>query len=289
MNLALTCIGDYAESPFYVDKVFVNVYSAEELCFVLYENAFLLDKTILDKKLAVWVDKELKLHDLAKDLMVLINQNASAAAFVGTILSYVGYYNRDEIARAESILRMNVSMNVFEKWKAKADFLVENKHYVLAINEYEKLIKALPDNETGLLSAIYNNMGITYMNLYLFDSAVECFLASYDIDQNEDAYRHFLTVKRMSLSDEDYIKLIAENEDAYQLSIALESRMEELKTLFDRTETAESTKELFSLKDKGEGARYYQEMSKITEALKEDYRDIVLDSEHGETFVETFV
>ena len=219
MNRALTCIGDYAKSPFYVDKVFVNVYSAEELCYVLYENAFLLERDILDMRLAEWIDRELGLKDLARDLYVLINQNASAASFVGTILSYVGYYSGEEISKAESILRMNVSMSVFEKWKAKADFLVENKHYTLAIHEYERLIKSLPDDEATLKANVYNNMGITYMYLYLFDSAEECFTMSYKTDNNEDAYRHYLTVKRMSLSDEDYIKLIAEEEESYRLSI----------------------------------------------------------------------
>ena len=169
MNRVLMCIGEYAETPYYIEKVYVNVYSAEELCYVIYENAFLLDKDILDRKLTDWIDKQLKLHDLARDLTVLINQNASAAAFAGTILSYVGYYSKDEISRVESILRMNVSMNVFEKWKAKADFLVENRHFVLAISEYEKLLKSLPDNETSLQASIYNNLGIAYLKLYLLN------------------------------------------------------------------------------------------------------------------------
>lgn len=289
MNRALTCVGDYAKSPFYIDKVYVNVYSAEELCFVLYENAFLIEKDILDRRLVDWIDKELGLKDLARDLFILINQNASAASFVGTILSYVGYYSKDEITRVESILRMNVSMNVFEKMKAKADFLVENKHYILAIHEYEKLISTLPDNESALKAAVYNNMGIVYMNLYLFDSAIECFLTSFETDNNEDAYKHYLTVKRMSLSDEEYIRLIAEEEDAYRMSISLETQIDEAKHSFDKTDTAVSLKELFALKENGENAAYYEEMSRITEQLKEDYRDIVLDTEHSETFVETTV
>ncbi|MCQ2519120.1 MAG: hypothetical protein MJ107_01175 [Lachnospiraceae bacterium] len=288
MNRVLTTVGDYAESPYYVDKVFVNVYSAEELCYVLYENAFILDQSILDKKLALWVDRELHLPDLARDLIVLANQNASPSAFVGTILTYVGFYSKNEISRVENILRMNVSMNVFEKWKAKADFLVENKHYALAIREYEKLLKVLPEDEQGLLSAIYNNMGITYMNLSLFDSAVKFFLASFDVDGNEDAYRHYLTVKRMSLRDDEYVRFIASRDDAYNLSIELESRMEELNQGFDKSDEAQALNELFALRSTGESAKYYEEIGKITEELKEDYRDIVLDSGQSESFTETF-
>ena len=278
MNRVLTCIGEYAETPFYIAKVYVNVYSAEELCYVIYENAFLLDKDILDRKLTDWIDKHLKLHDLARDLTVLINQNASAAAFAGTILSYVGYYSKDEISRVESILRMNVSMNVFEKWKAKADFLVENRHFVLAISEYEKLLKSLPDNETALMANIYNNLGIAYLKLYLFDSAEKCFMRSFETDNNEDAYRHYLTVKRLSLSDDDYIRLIAEEEKAYKTSILIETDMDEASKAFELSDQALELKDIYALKNTNESSRYYDRLLRLTEELKDDYRDIVLEA-----------
>jgi tetratricopeptide (TPR) repeat protein len=272
------CIGEYAETPYYIEKVYVNVYSAEELCYVIYENAFLLDKDILDRKLTDWIDKQLKLHDLARDLTVLINQNASAAAFAGTILSYVGFYSKDEISRVESILRMNVSMNVFEKWKAKADFLVENRHFVLAISEYEKLLKSLPDNETMLQANIYNNLGIAYLKLYLFDSAEKCFMSSYETDNNEEAYRNYLTVKRLSLSDDDYIRLIAEEERAYKTSILIETDMDEATKAFELSDAALELKDIYALKNTNESSRYYDSLLKLTEELKDDYRDIVLEA-----------
>lgn len=278
MNRVLMCIGEYAETPYYIEKVYVNVYSAEELCYVIYENAFLLDKDILDRKLTDWIDKQLKLHDLARDLTVLINQNASAAAFAGTILSYVGFYSKDEISRVESILRMNVSMNVFEKWKAKADFLVENRHFVLAISEYEKLLKSLPDNETMLQANIYNNLGIAYLKLYLFDSAEKCFMSSYETDNNEEAYRNYLTVKRLSLSDDDYIRLIAEEERAYKTSILIETDMDEATKAFELSDAALELKDIYALKNTNESSRYYDSLLKLTEELKDDYRDIVLEA-----------
>ncbi len=278
MNRVLMCIGEYAETPYYIEKVYVNVYSAEELCYVIYENAFLLDKDILDRKLTDWIDKQLKLHDLARDLIVLINQNASAAAFAGTILSYVGFYSKDEISRVESILRMNVSMNVFEKWKAKADFLVENRHFVLAISEYEKLLKSLPDNETTLQANIYNNLGIAYLKLYLFDSAEKCFMSSYETDNNEEAYRNYLTVKRLSLSDDDYIRLIAEEERAYKTSILIETDMDEATKAFELSDAALELKDIYALKNTNESSRYYDSLLKLTEELKDDYRDIVLEA-----------
>jgi len=283
MSRVLTCVGKYAENPLYVDKVYANVYSIEELCYVYYENAFLLDRDIVDKKTAVWIEKEAGLPDLARDLYGLVNANASAAAFVGTILTYVGYYSKDEIAKTESILRLNVSMNAFEKLKAKADFLVENKHYVLGIGEYMKLLEILPEEEEELRSRIYNNLGITYMKLYLYDSAEKCFLASYAATNNETAYRHYLTVKRMSLSDDDYVRFISSEGGFYKESITLETALNEAKAEFENTDDAAHLKEIFALRNGVDAALYYEELGRITEGLKENYRDIVLESERGIT------
>ncbi len=282
MNRVLTCVGEYAATPLYIDKVYVNIYSAEELCYVLYENAFLIDKDILDRKLVDWIDKELKLSDLARDLTVLINQNASAAAFVGTILSYVGYYSKDEISKAESILRMNVSLNIFEKWKAKADFMAESRHYILAIREYEKLLRSMPDTDLPLIAAVYNNLGVAYMNLFLCDSALKCFEKSYEADNNPEAFRHMLIVKRMSMSDEDYIKEIALDESSYKASITIETDMEEARKAFDKSEQAQNLNALFELKNTGDSAEYYEKIGRIAAKLKDDYRDIVLEAAHTE-------
>ncbi len=279
MNRVLTCVGAYAEAPFYMDRIFVNVYSIEELCYVLYENAFLLDKEILDRNLAVWIEKELKLPDLARELHLLINSNSSASAFVGTILSYAGYYTKDEIAHAEGVLRINVSMNAFERLKARADFLIESRHFVLALKEYDNLLRILPEEEIELKSKILNNMGIAYMNLYLYDSAEKCFLLSYECNNDEAAHRHYLLVKRMSLPEKEYINFIADSEKSSKLPDALETEFAAARNEYDTTEVAENLNKLFSLRDTTDVTSYYGEMRKLSEKLKEEYRDIVLDNE----------
>ncbi|MCR4729194.1 MAG: hypothetical protein K5796_11200 [Lachnospiraceae bacterium] len=275
----LACVGKQAEKPYYFEKIYTNIYSVEELCYALYENAFLIDNDIVSKDLADWIYKECGLTDLAAGLYPLVNQNAQAVSFVGTILEYTGYYGRDEIEKAESILRMNISMSVFEKWKAKADFLLENRHYILACKEYERVLAALSEDETELKSKIYNNMGVAYMALYLTDKAAECFKTAYAIDNNETAYKHYLAAMRLKLSDDEYIKLIASEDEAYKMSIRLESEFEEIKKGFENTERAKSMQALMELKDSGNASLYYEEIGRMAERLKADYRDVVLEGD----------
>ena len=277
-NRVLTTVGKVASTPFYFEKVYVNIYTMEELCYVLYENAFLIDKDILNRSLVEWIDKECGLTDLARNLYMMVNTNALPGAFVGTILEYVGYYNADEIEKVESILKMNVSMNVFEKWKAKADFLYENKHYYLALKEYERVLSSIEDDDTELISRIYNNMGVTCMALCLYDSAVEYFKKAYGINNDATAFKHLLAAERLRLPENAYIKLIADSDDAYRMSIPIEGELEELKAEFDSSDKAANLKSLFELKDKKDAAVYYDEISAITGELKEEYRDIALEN-----------
>ncbi len=289
MNRVLVCTGEYATSPYYFDKVYVNVYSIEELCYVMAENAFLLDKDILDKKLVEWIDTECKLSDLASELYKMVTHSVEVSSFVGCILEYVGYYSKAEIDKIESILRMNVSMNAYEKWKAKADFLYENRHFLLAIAEYEKLLLEIPEAEITLKSHVYNDIGVAYMALYLYDSAAESFMKAYELDNNELALRHYLTVKRLSLSDEEYIRVASESEEAYKLSLLIESDLENARRAYEETEEKTRLTELFALKNDAASAIYYEEIGRITDRLKEDYRDIVLDSERADINTETIM
>ena len=277
-NRVLTTVGNIATNPYYFEKVYVNVYSMEELCYVLYENAFLIDKDILDKKLVDWIDKECGLTTLARNLYMLINTNSLPGPFVGTILEYVGYYTADEIEKAESILRMNVSMNVFEKWKAKADFLYENHHYYLAIKEYERILAGIDEEEIDLRSHIYNNMGVAHMALNVYDTAVDCFKKAYEINNDPKAFKHLLIAERLRLSEDDYIKFIADSEDAYRMSIPIEGEIEDLKARFDESDKARHLRGLFELKDQKDAAVYYEEITAMTENLKDEYRDEVLES-----------
>ena len=273
------CTGKAAKTPYYFEKAHVNVYSIEELCYVIYEDAFLIDSDILSRELVNWIDKECGLTELSGELYSLINRNAIPQTFVRTILDYVGFYSKDEIKKVESILDQNVSMNVFEKQKARADFLVENRHFLLAVKEYEKLLSGLPESEVDLKSHIYNNLGVTYMHLYQSDEAADCFKKAYELSNDENAYRNRLAALRLTLSDDDYIRLVSNEENVYRISDTLESELERAKAGFDESNEARELKEIFALKDSEDDNLYYEKITNLTESIKADYRDITLEAE----------
>ena len=97
--------GKYAEKPYFIDKFYINVYSVEELCYILVEKAQMLDPEIMQRDLVQWLDEQCGLNQLAHALYSLLNQNGSTAAFAGIILEYVNLYPADVVARVEETVR----------------------------------------------------------------------------------------------------------------------------------------------------------------------------------------
>ena len=58
MSRVHLCLGRTASAPYSFDKARVRVYSVEELCYFLKENAYLLDETIFTRGLSDWLYKE---------------------------------------------------------------------------------------------------------------------------------------------------------------------------------------------------------------------------------------
>lgn len=73
------CVGSYAKMPYRIPGLGTDVYSMEELCYCLKENAFLLDLSLMEDGLLDWVEKECGLRELAKALHPLVHRQGSSA------------------------------------------------------------------------------------------------------------------------------------------------------------------------------------------------------------------
>ena len=134
------CVGEYAQIPYCVPGLEINVYSMEELSYCFKENAFLLDAALLEDRLLEWIDRQCGLQDLAKALHPLVHKRGSLSSFVGMILGYVGFYGEEDIRQVEQVLKQGAGLSRIEKRKRQIDYLVKKKKYVAAIREYDGLI-----------------------------------------------------------------------------------------------------------------------------------------------------
>ncbi len=275
MGRILLGTGEYAATPYYFENLGLKVYSAEELCYVLKENAFLLDREIINKRLVRWVEEELKLPELAGELYPLLHKKTPAGTFAGVILRYTGFYDEETVERAEEIYETGANLNVYEKLKSRVDYLVQNGKYTAAILEYEVLLGKLPVEERELSSKIIHNMGVALCGLFLFEEAAKQFLKSYELWQNKETLVEYLAAMRLSMKEEDYISFAAGHPEYYEETLTLEKRVEELMAAWEESEQKRYLDRRLLRKVQGDSAGYYAETDKRLYELKNEYRESV--------------
>lgn len=269
--------GNYAKIPYFFDKTYVNLYSLEELCYCLVENAEFVDENIADGRLGDWLMNQCGLTELAHMLRAIADKKASADIYAGTILEYAGLYSTEVIEHTKTVIRNNEGLNPYEKQKAKADYMLQNRRYTIALERYDELLMRLPDAQRELKGSILHNMGVIYARLFMFAPAQEKFMEAYKINGRQESIEQFLAARRMKDSDSEYVEYIAGHPELHEASMRVEHMVEQAAGRFEATRVSRM---LFTLKVcKEEGGlsdsdmAYYDEIEKLTEELKETYRE----------------
>jgi len=266
-------VGKRAEKPYLFEKTGQKLYSVEELCYVLGENAYILDEDIEDKNLIKWLEGECGLNELSKALSALLNKKASVGAFVGTILEYTGYYPKEKNMQIEAILKSGKNLNLYERRKIKADHLVQRGKYAAAIKEYDSLLKEMDGKDRALMAGIHHNKAVAQTHLFAYAYASEEFYRAYEINSTEEDYMAYLAAKRLSLKEQDYVRFISENQEGYAASLLLEKKINKIKERWQGTQSREYMEVLLQYKKNGNKNLYYREVEKLINELKAEYRE----------------
>lgn len=272
MGRLIETVGKYAENPYYVTQTNTYVYCVEELCFTLSQNTFLLDRGILDLKLAKWLDEECGLRELAKPLYTLIGQNGSPSAFVGIILEYAHFGSEKKRQETEELLRVSADMDATTRRKHFADYLLEKKRYAQAVSEYERVLEEIPSMNRVMRSELLHNKGVAFCRLFCFEEAAEAFFqANQENPDNGEAMICYLTALRMSLSEEKYLAFIADHPEWHEQSLEVERRMKKSESEYEDSESCRELKEQLERRDTG----YYEMVSEKLTGMRRKYREMV--------------
>ena len=198
MGSFILCQTQKAERPFYIETIAVNIYSLEELCYFLYHNLYLIDRTIINDELCVWIREELKLAQLAAKLKPKVGKFASAEDILYPIFKEINYLTYEELKELNRRLKKMDEETISERQKKKGDSLVENGMYVSAIRVYQKVLASeTEENEpAGFSACVYHNLGCAYSYLFQMEKAVECFEKAYQAAPNEETLKTYLLAYR---------------------------------------------------------------------------------------------
>ena len=281
---ASVCVGDYAKIPYCVAGPELPVYSMEELCYCLKENAFLLDTSLMNDTLLDWIERECGLRELARELHPLIHRQGSLSAFVIMIMEYTGFYSAESIREVELVLKQGAGLSSIEKRKSQIDHLVKRKKYASALHGYDSLLakwqEGTGDNRIEVLpgadvkATILYNKGVVFTRLMLYRQAAEAFWEACELDKKEEYMMAYMAAKRMELSEDEYIGFAAEMPQSFEYSLALEKKIEQLKQSWLQHAQYQQLQERQLLREESK-QKYYDANDRLTQALKSSYRSSV--------------
>lgn len=272
MGKVILCVGEYAEVPYYVESIGLHLYSMEELCYYLTENAFLLDREIMNRNLVDWIDEQCGLKELGRTLYGFLNSASSVSIFVGAILEYVGYVSKSEIEKLQNYLKENAHLTALEKEKAHADYLVANERYMQAQLEYHSLRQQVSREEALLYAKICHNEGVAYAGMLRYKEASDCFYEAYEVSGEEQSLEEYLCATRLYMQETEYVSMLADHKEFTKAALCVETKFTNSDTRFRTSKDWLRIEKLLELRKQGEMDRYEQRMEEEIESMKESYR-----------------
>ena len=271
MGKVYGCIGRKANKPFFLEKICCNIYSAEELVYCVYENAELLEKDIFTTELAEWLDEECEARTLAERINKLLSKKADVKQLAAVLLEAFPFVSTGQQNRFLELQETEDGEDGPERSRKRGDYFLHKGRYVHALNEYENVLKHTTDGEVELKAQIYHNMGMARAGLFLLEQAAQDFYKAYELDGAEEHYYYYAAALRFSMSEGEYIRAISEDAEMSNITLKLETAMQEANVKWQEGPGAELDATLET--QRSGGSKQYEEwVGKTLSELKEDYR-----------------
>lgn len=252
------------------------MWNIEELCYFVRENAWLLEPALLGKELTDWVAKQCGLPELSRMLLAASQEEKPVMGFVKVLFQYTGYCSMQEADQVEKILKLNESANILERTKARGDYFLESKKFVLALHEYDELLRQLKGMDPAFLGKVYHNSGVAQAQLFLFDRAAASFEQAWKLTKSEASARQFLAAKRLELGEQEYVAFLAEHPDLYNASLGLEEQVQRCNEKWKQDEDAVFILHATEALQDGAAHICLQMLNERAEQTKEQYRSCVM-------------
>lgn len=237
MGKIILCRGQRTDKPYVTPQTDIKLYSAEELCYYIYNNIYLIGQDLIDDNLIEFL-QAVGEGELAARVKKLKESGASLAQILVTILKSIDYYSVAEIEQLKEILNTLGKQSVCERLKARGDGYLNAKFYFAAISCYESIIKDYKGKD--LLAAdyakVYHNLGTAYARMFMYEKAVEYYDEAYRLGQHEESKKCSIAASIMAKKDKEPVNVDVQ-EDEYVVQ-------RELETLMDNARYSDEYREL---------------------------------------------
>ncbi len=204
----ILCHEKRAETPYYIEAAGIKIWTIEELCYYICQYVWLLDSSFISEALCDWIDKELNMPRLAKQLYAEYYRGRSLKSFIEIVLNNTGYCSRGEISQLARLLDGMEHISEMERLKKKGDYLLKDHKYRRAIGMYNKILTMRRNTELpgDFYGNVWNNKGMAYASLFLFEEACSCMKHALEENRTEEAQKAYLGALYLAVPREEFEK-----------------------------------------------------------------------------------
>lgn len=277
MGKVILCEARQAVVPYTFVNTKVEVYSYEELCFYIYNNAVLLNPEQFQGRLVQWIKTELGMEGLAGKLMELLAGGGSFIEILVAILSAGSYYETAEIRQFIDKQELVTLLPAEEKTKLRADSFLMYKRVLKAISLYDGILRQEETIEDKkFLGDVYHNKGVALAKNMELAKAKLCFLEAYERNKKKPSLEAYIMIRLLEAPVEtvqsEAETFGMEEPDFARARMLLEDAVEDSRNtaVYTRYEKA-----LYN-KNHGDYEAFNQRVDMLLNQWKEEFREQVV-------------
>lgn len=268
MGNVIICKYMMAKKPFVIEKENLNIYSTEELLFYLTHHIYDVDNTIINGKLANWLEQEIGAVRTAGILNQQIAGRTPVIKMLEMLLLEFEYLSKDDINKI--IYKQALPITPAQEAENLGNLFLQQEKYEKAVKAFRKNLRyRKQEREDDIGEAvIYEKIGIAYARLFLYNEAAESFALSYmknPVSRTMELYKNTLDlgaeeVPGMSEAGLDNVRMFYGNRNSLEQKI------------IDNTykDIASKVNEMHELQENGKEMEYHKALKALVEEIKED-------------------
>ncbi len=203
----------HSDKPYFIKEVNKNIYSIEEISYYLYNYLYLIDDKFFSDELIEYIEKELDQPNIAAGIKQIIANGGELGEKIAFVIKNSEYYTDKMAEKLERHLDALCSKTSAERWKAKADILMDTEKYNMAINYYNNILSKAINNELPEMfyGDVYNNLGVAYARLFEYEQAAAAFRCAYRLNKANESLESVLMCdlitdnnKRLKIDQDKY-------------------------------------------------------------------------------------
>lgn len=186
MGQYLLC-GKVAKKPLHIRELGINIYTAEELCYYIYNNTGLLEDDFIGPRLIEFFSSDLGMPELAEKIIKYYETSADMVNVLVMIMRYIRYYNDNEINSFQDIMSRLHRKNQMERRCQRADLLLEKGRCECAASIYSNILQKRRDSrlKPQFYAQVFQHMAVAYARMGYAEEAMECLQAAYAETKDE--------------------------------------------------------------------------------------------------------